>query len=111
MTDTRYRVAQWGTGHSGMAALRAVIGHPQFDLVGVYVCSDQKAGCDAGELCGTPPAGVVATRNIEDILDARPDCVVYMPSTYDLGDLCRSPQTAAGSPRSRSRRVPVPPPA
>ena len=91
MSDRRYRVAQWGTGHSGMAALRALIGHPQFDLVGVYVYSDQKAGRDAGALCGTSPAGVVATRKIEDILAAKPDCVVYMPATYDLDDVCRPP--------------------
>ena len=30
MTDKRYRVAQWGTGHSGMPALRALIEHPTF---------------------------------------------------------------------------------
>ena len=88
MSGKRYRVAQWGTGHSGMAALRAVIDHPQLDLVGVYVYSGEKAGRDAGELCGRQPAGVAATRSVEDILAARPDCVVYMPSTYDLDDLC-----------------------
>lgn len=71
-----------GTGHSGMAALRALIAHPPFDVVGVYVCSDQKAGRDAGELCGTEPTGIVATSNVEDIVTANPDCVVHMPMTY-----------------------------
>ena len=52
---TRYRVAQWGTGHSGMAALRALIQHPDFDLVGVKVYSENKAGRDAGELCDLGP--------------------------------------------------------
>jgi hypothetical protein len=33
MTDKRYRVAQWGTGHSGMPALPALIEHPTFELV------------------------------------------------------------------------------
>jgi hypothetical protein len=33
MTDKRYRVAHWGTGHSGMPALRALIEHPTFELV------------------------------------------------------------------------------
>ena len=89
MTDKRYRVAQWGTGHSGMASLRALIEHPNFDLVGVYVYSDEKAGRDAGELCGIGPTGIIATRNIEDIIAAKPDCVVYMPVTYDLDDICR----------------------
>ena len=30
MSEKRYRVAQWGTGFSGMVALRAVIEHPEF---------------------------------------------------------------------------------
>lgn len=88
-TDKRYRVAQWGTGHSGMASLRALIDHPTFDLVGVYVYSDKKAGRDAGELCGGPSTGIAATKNIDDIIAAKPDCVVYMPATYDVDDLCR----------------------
>ena len=89
MNDKRYRVAQWGTGHSGMASLRALIEHPNFDLVGVRVYSDKKAGRDAGELCGLGPTGVIATKNIEDIIAAKPDCVVYMPVTYDIDDICR----------------------
>ncbi|WP_416976547.1 dihydrodipicolinate reductase [Streptomyces sp. T028] len=89
MSDKRYRVAQWGTGHSGMAALRALIDHPQYDLVGVHVHSDGKAGRDAGELSGKETTGVLATQDIEDIVAAKPDCVVYMPVTYDLDELCR----------------------
>ena len=94
MSDTttigkRYRVAQWGTGHSGMAALRALIQHPDFDLVGVKVYSENKAGRDAGELCDLGPTGVIATRDVDDIIAAKPDCVVYMPVTYDIDDICR----------------------
>ena len=89
MLDKRYRVAQWGTGHSGMASLRALIQHTTFDLVGVKVYSDKKAGRDAGELCGTSPSGIIATKDIEDIIAAKPDCVVYMPVTYDVDDVCR----------------------
>jgi hypothetical protein len=40
MNDKRYRVAQRGKGHSGMASLRALIEHPNFDLVGVKVYAD-----------------------------------------------------------------------
>lgn len=89
MTYRRYRVAQWGTGFSGKVALQALIGHPDFDLVGVKVYSDAKAGRDAGELCGLGPTGVIATKNIDDIIAAKPDCVVYMPARYDLDDVCR----------------------
>jgi 2,4-diaminopentanoate dehydrogenase len=84
-----YRVVQWATGNIGLRALRCVIEHPQLDLVGVFVYSDAKAGRDAGELCGLAPVGVKATRSIDDILAARPDCVLYMPQFVDLDDLCR----------------------
>ena len=89
MNGKRYRVAQWATGHSGMRSLQGVLEHPDFDLVGVYVYSQSKAGRDAGELCGKPPAGVVTTRDIEDIIAAEPDCVLYMPTRANLDDLCR----------------------
>jgi len=95
MSDKRYRVAQWGTGHSGMAALRALIEHPDFVLVGVRVYSDKKAGRDAGELCGLAPTGVIVTKSIEDIIAAKPDCVVYMPVTYDIDDMCRLLESGA----------------
>ena len=88
MTDKRYRVAQWGTGHSGMPALRALIEHPVFELVGVRVYSNKKAGRDAGELCGAGPTGVIATTSIDDIVAAKPDCVVYMPVGPDFDDIC-----------------------
>ncbi len=49
MTDTRrYRVVQWATGNIGSHSLRAVIAHPNLDLVGLYVYSEDKAGRDAG---------------------------------------------------------------
>ncbi len=86
----RYRVAQWGTGHTGKRALRTVIQHPKYELVGVYVYSDEKVGKDAGELCGVERTGIIATNNIDDIIAAKPDCVLYMPMTggADLNDIC-----------------------
>jgi 4-hydroxy-tetrahydrodipicolinate reductase len=91
MAQKRYRVAQWGTGHSGLRALRGIIQHPYFDLAGVRVYAEAKVGEDAGALCGLPPTGVRATNRIEDILDARPDCLMYFPKTEmsDLDDVCR----------------------
>ena len=84
-----YRVAQWATGRIGVASLRALIGSPQFALVGVYVHSEAKAGKDAGELCGLPPTGVTATRDIEAIIRAKPDCVVAVQEGCNLDDVCR----------------------
>jgi hypothetical protein len=89
MNKKRYRVAQWATGVTGTSSLRAVIQHPQFDLVGVRVYSDAKAGKDAGELCGIAATGVLATRNADDIIAARPDCVLYMPHETEFDVVCR----------------------
>ncbi|MBP6725552.1 MAG: hypothetical protein KA137_11960 [Halioglobus sp.] len=85
-----YRVAQWATGNIGTHAMRAVINHPHMELVGLWVHSDDKIGKDAGELCGLErEVGVRATGRIEDILARKPDCVLYMPQSPDLDDLCR----------------------
>jgi hypothetical protein len=85
----RYRVVQWATGNIGTRALRAVVEHPDLDLVGVYVHSPEKAGRDAGELCGLGATGVTATRDIEEILALGADCVLYMPIACDLDEVCR----------------------
>ena len=90
MTDTRrYRVVQWATGNIGSHSLRAVIAHPNLDLVGLYVYSEDKAGRDAGELCGVAATGVLATRDIGEILALQPDCVVYMADRMDVDVLCQ----------------------
>ena len=83
------RVVQWATGNIGLRSLRSVIEHPSMKLVGLYVYSDTKAGCDAGALCGLPPVGVKATRSVDDIVKLKPDCVLYMPQFIDADDLCR----------------------
>ena len=95
MGGKRYRVAQWATGHSGAHALRHVIEHPDYDLVGVYVYAEDKVGLDAGELCGGPPTDVRATRDIGDIVAAAPDCVLYMPARADVDDMCRLLESGA----------------
>ena len=38
-------------------------------LVGVYVFSPDKVGHDAGEFCGLEPRGVLASQDIEDIVE------------------------------------------
>jgi 2,4-diaminopentanoate dehydrogenase len=84
-----YRVVQWATGNIGAHSLRAVIGHPNLDLVGLYVYSEDKAGRDAGELCGVAATGVPATRDVGDILALQPDCVLYMADRVDVDVLCQ----------------------
>lgn len=71
-----YRVVQWGTGAVGVEAIRGILGHPDLELVGVKVYSEDKAGVDAGVLAGGEPIGVTATIDV-DTTDI--DAVVYAP--------------------------------
>lgn len=75
----RYRVIQWATGHVGRAAIQGILGHPQLELVGVWVHSEEKAGRDAGEICGLGKIGVIATSDVDEILHLDADCVLYSP--------------------------------
>ena len=100
--DKRYRVVQWATGNIGLRSLRTVIEHPDLDLIGLYVYSDAKAGRDAGELCGLGPVGIVATRDIEEILALKPDCVLYMADRADIDVICRLLESGANVVSTRS---------
>jgi 4-hydroxy-tetrahydrodipicolinate reductase len=66
-----------------------VIAHPQMELVALRVFSEGKEGRDAGELCGIPSNGIIATRTLDATIAARPDCVIYLPHHPDLDDMCR----------------------
>ena len=72
-----YRVVQWSTGNVGRYALRGIINHPDLELVGLWVHSEDKAGRDAGELAGLDPVGVTATNSMDEVLALKPDCVCY----------------------------------
>ena len=85
----RLRVVQWATGNIGLRSLRAVIEHPELELVGLYVYSDGKVGRDAGELCGAGPVGVTATNDVDEIVGLGADCVLYMGDRVDTDVLCR----------------------
>ena len=84
-----HTVVQWATGNIGTHALRATIQHPGLDLAGVYVYAAEKAGRDAGDLCGLGPTGVVATRDVDEIVALGADCVLYMPRACDFDEVCR----------------------
>lgn len=85
----KLKVAQWATGTVGVFALRAMLEHPDMEVVGVRVYSEEKEGRDAGCLCGLPPTGVRATRDSDAILARKPDCIVYMPDRTDLDEVCK----------------------
>ncbi|BBZ30256.1 diacylglycerol kinase [Mycolicibacterium madagascariense] len=72
------KVAAVGTGNVGKHALAQLITDSRFELTGVWVSSDAKAGKDAGELAGLGVStGVAATTDLDAILAATPECVVY----------------------------------
>ncbi|MCW2550393.1 MAG: putative dihydrodipicolinate reductase-like protein [Mycobacterium sp.] len=71
------KVGVWGPGSMGVIALRAVIDHPELELVDLVVHSDAKVGRDAGELCGIDPVGVLASRDPDELLTGDADVVVY----------------------------------
>jgi 4-hydroxy-tetrahydrodipicolinate reductase len=102
MNSTPYRVVQWATGNIGLRSLRAVIEHPDLELVGLYVYSEAKDGVDAGELCGLPRVGVTATRDVDAILALRPDCVLYMGDRVDADAICRLLESGANVVSTRS---------
>lgn len=88
-------MVQWATGNIGTRALRGVIEHPGLTLAGVYVHTPEKAGADAGSLCGLEETGVSATRDAEEILALGADCVLYMPRALDVDEVCRLLESGA----------------
>lgn len=74
-----YRVIQWATGGMGKACLRAVIDHPGLELAGLRVYSESKAGKDAGEIARRDTTGVIATRDVDEILAIPADVVIHAP--------------------------------
>ena len=89
MSDHPIRVAQWTSGIVGASAVRAVLDDRRLELVGLYTRSVDKRGIDAGTLAGRDPVGVPATDDVDVVLAAQPDCVVYMPHWPDISELER----------------------
>jgi 2,4-diaminopentanoate dehydrogenase len=72
------RVAQIGTGNVGRHALTQLITDPRFELTGVWVSSESKAGKDAAGLAGLDNStGITATTDLDAILTDKPECAVY----------------------------------
>ena len=89
-----YKIVQWATGSMGKTCLRAIIDHPELELVGLFVYSDSKVGMDAGDIAHRGKTGVIATKNIEDILKLEADVVfhcpkIHPPYTNNNEDICK----------------------
>lgn len=77
------RVVVWGTGNVGRPALRAVLAHPELELVGVVVSNPAKLGLDAGEIAGVAPTGIRATTDGAALLAAGGVDTVAYTATAD----------------------------
>ena len=73
------RVAVWGSGNMGRAALRAVAADPKLQLAALIVNDRNKIGRDAAEFSGAAsPTGVLATNDHRVVQTV--DAVAYMAS-------------------------------
>ena len=77
------RIIQWATGGVGRAAVEGIVAHPELELVGCWVHSEEKAGKDVGELCGMAKLGVTASNDVEALIAMDADCVMYSPIMAD----------------------------
>ena len=89
-----YKVIQWATGTVGIHAVPGIVAHPKLELAGLWVHSDNKAGQDAGVLCGGEPVGVLATQDADALLALDADCICYTANSdlrpgQVVEDLCR----------------------
>jgi len=84
-----YRVIQWATGGVGRGAIDAIATHPELELVGCWVHSEDKVGRDAGELAGCGTLGVAATHDVDEIVGMDADCVLYSPMIANPNELAR----------------------
>jgi len=76
------RIVVWGTGFVGKMVIPEVVKHPLFDLVGVGVNNPAKVGRDVGDICGLgQPLGVVATDDVDALIDLAPDALVHYGPT------------------------------
>ncbi len=71
------RVIVQGTGFVGKAVLTSLIGHPEYEIVGVLVNDPAKDGQDLGRILGTEPLGIEATRDIDAVLSREADALAY----------------------------------
>ncbi|NIB44075.1 hypothetical protein HBA55_31030 [Pseudomaricurvus alkylphenolicus] len=78
-----YRIMVWGPGRMGGICIWEIVHSAAFELVGVRAYSDSKNGKDAGEIIGIEPVGVIASTDVDQLLEIDCDCVVY--TAHDEG--------------------------
>jgi 4-hydroxy-tetrahydrodipicolinate reductase len=94
----------------GIHAVPGIVAHPDLELAGLWVHSDNKAGQDAGVLCGGKPVGVLATQDADALLALEADCICYTANSdlrpgQVVEDICR--MLAAGKNVVNTSYVPL----
>jgi hypothetical protein len=91
----RYRVAHYGTGHTGTLVLRQLLQRPDVELIGHLVHTAAKVGVDSGEIVGLDPVGVRAIGSFDEFCALDADCVTYMATEFGrevdgvIDEMCR----------------------
>ena len=73
------RVVQWATSSVGVAAIKAILEHPELELAGCWVHSKKTRPARTLEIIGTAPLRLVATDSVDGILAMDAEAVVYAP--------------------------------
>ena len=89
----KVRVAHVGTGATGQQALKGIIGHPDLELVSLWVSTPDKVGRDAGELVGMDGVGIAAVGSLEEALASEARRVELLRERARSGRLTWSPRS------------------
>lgn len=83
------RVVVCYTGGVGSQVLRLLAKDPAHEIVGVLVHGADKEGRDVGDIVGIAPLGVSATRDVQSLVDLRPDCVLWHGLNWDPDEVAQ----------------------
>ena len=72
-----YRVAVWGPGKMGQAAIREILRLPETELVAVLGYNRENDGADVSKLIGGGTVGIKITTSVETMLAAKPEVVLH----------------------------------
>lgn len=72
-----YRVAVWGPGTMGKAAIREILRLPETELVSVLAYNAENEGADVAKLIGGAPTGVTITTSVDKMLATKPEVVLH----------------------------------
>ena len=91
-TESSHDLSRRSVGNRARSArksIKGILAHPELELVGCWVHSDDKVGRDVGEICGIGPIGVLATNSLDEICALDADAVVYSPVMASTRDVIR----------------------